>query len=214
MASQTVVRGIDVSQWQGASFDWGEWAGKIGFGMAKATEGDSETDPEFGHHWDSMWQLQADHRLPRFAYSYFRASLDPVVQAAHLVATVKGCGLLPGDNFVLDLEETEPGSGMNDGMAPAHTARAACKCLREVNMLAPGHRVLVYCNPSFAAAGNCAGLSPWYLWLADYGVPAPTAPAPWDRATFWQYSDDPVDGDRFMGTEDQLLAFTRMPDKR
>jgi lysozyme len=206
MTSLTVVQGIDVSRWQ-AAMDWQAWRGKIGFAMAKATEGDSETDAEFTRNWACMRDMQPDHRFARFAYSFFHPSLDPVVQAAHLVATVKGQGLLPGDNFVLDLEVT-------DGLPPAAVARAAAECLQKVNEFAPGHRVLVYTMPSFAEAGNCAGLEPWFLWLADYGVPAPAAPPPWNRATFWQYTDQPIDGDRFMGDEAQLLAFCRMPGSR
>ena len=200
----TVVQGLDVSGFQGA-YPWESQKGKIGFGMAKATEGESFTDPQFGHNWNGMWAL--NRLMPRFAYSYFHPGKDPVVQAAHLVATVKGHGLLPGDNFVLDLEDS-------DGHAPSVVAAQARECLQHVNKLAPGHRVLVYTNPSFAKAGNCAGLGSWYLWLASYGVPAPVAPPPWDRATFWQYTDKPVDRDRFMGTHEQLLAFCRMPDKR
>ena len=207
MASQTVVQGIDISNIQGGEFPWQQWRGKIGFGLIKAVEGDGFTDPDFGRNWDSLWCLQADHRLPRFAYSFFHPAQDPVVQAAHLVATVKGHGLLPGDIFVLDLEVT-------DGLPPHLVAERAKVCLQHVNELAPGHRVLLYTMPSFAQAGNCEGLDPWRLWLADYGVPAPTAPKPWDRCTMWQYSDQPIDGDRFMGTEDELLAFTRMPDCR
>jgi GH25 family lysozyme M1 (1,4-beta-N-acetylmuramidase) len=213
VSALTVVQGIDVSQWQG-SFDWQQWFGKVGFAMAKAVDGDDGTDPYFGHNWDSMWWLDPDHRLPRFAYLYFHASLDPVIQAAHLVATVRGHGLLPGDNFVVDIEETVPGSGENDGIPAAECAPLAIQCLREVNRLAPGHRVLPYMNPSWAQAGGSAGMASWFLWLASYGIPAPVAPPPWDRATFWQFSDQPVDGDRFMGTEDELLAFTRMPAKR
>ena len=207
MTSLTVVQGIDVSSWQGASFPWQQWKGRIGFGLVKAVEGDSETDPDFGRNWDSMWQMQADHRFPRFAYGFFHPSQDPVVQAAHLVATVKGHGLLPGDNFVVDMET-------DDGLPPAVVAERARTCLQHVNELAPGHRVLVYTMPSFALEGHCEGLGAWRLWLADYDVPAPTAPAPWDRATFWQYSDRPVDGDRFLGDEAALLTFCRMPDKR
>ena len=46
--------------------------------------------------------------------------------------------------------------------------------------------------------------------------PAPTAPAPWSAATlkFWQYTDSPIDGDRFLGTEAELLTFTKMPASR
>jgi lysozyme len=206
VTAQTVVQGLDVSKWQG-SFPWKQWRGKIGFGMAKATEGDGWTDPEFGANWDAMWWMNPAHTFPRWAYHFFRPAQDPVVQAAHLVATVKGRGLLPGDNLVCDLE-------VNDGLPPHVVAQRAAAFLHKVNELAPGHRVLVYTYPAFAKAGNCAGLGGWYLWLADYGVPAPAAPAPWERATLWQYTDTPVDGDRFMGTEAQLLAFCRMPDKR
>ena len=206
-------QGIDVAWPQGGRYNWHQWAGKIGFGMCKAAEGETGTDPDFGANWDAMWWLRPDRRLPRFAYLFFHASLDPVVQAAHLVATVKGHGLLPGDNFVLDLEATAA-DGLNDGVDPAVFAVRARECLQHINTLAPGHRVLPYCNPSFAGAGNCAGLDPWYLWVADYGVQRPAVPWPWSKWTFWQRGDQPVDLDVFNGTGEQLLAFTRMPDKR
>lgn len=211
MTSQTIVQGLDVSNWQG-EFAWSAWEGKIGFGLAKAVEGDSETDADFGHNWDSMWFMNATHTFPRFAYGFFHAGQDPVAQAAHLVATVKAHGLLPGDHFVLDLEETA--GGCNDGLTPAQCAPRAVECLREINALAPGHRVLPYMSPSWAEAGGGAGMESWFLWLADYGVPAPTAPKPWSQTTFWQYTDQPIDGDRFMGSEADLLAFCRMPKSR
>lgn len=203
----TVVQGIDISNLQGPRFAWKDWKGKIGFGMAKATEGDGFSDPDFGHNWDAMWWMDQYHRFPRFAYAYFHPAQDPVVQAAHLVSVVKGHGLQPGDNFVLDLEVT-------DGLAPGVVAERAAAFLHRVNDLAPGHRVLVYTFPAFAEAGNCAGLASWYLWIANYGVAAPQVPAPWKTWTFWQYTDSPVDGDRFNGTEQQLLEFCRMPAKR
>jgi lysozyme len=206
VTAQTVVQGLDVSKWQG-DFNWKAWKGKIGFGMCKATEGDGWTDPEFGRSWDAMWWMNATHTFPRFAYHFFHPAQDPVVQAAHLVATVKGHGLQPGDHFVCDLE-------VSDGLRPAVVANRAVQFMHKVNELAPGHRVLLYTFPAFAQAGNCTGLNPWFLWLADYGVPAPAAPKPWQRSTFWQYSDEPIDGDRFMGTEAELLAFCRMPKSR
>ena len=206
-------QGIDVSQWQGA-FPWQDWRGRVAFAMAKAVEGDAETDPDFGTNWDGMWWLDGAHAVPRFAYLFFHAAQDPVVQAAHLVATVRGHGLLPGDNFVLDFEETDEGSGLNDGVPPAAAAARAAECLRKVNELAPGHRVLVYMDPAFAAAGHSAGLGSWFPWIADYGVTVPAVPAPWKDWTFWQWTDQPVDGDRFNGTGEQLLAFCRMPAAR
>jgi lysozyme len=204
------VRGVDVSRWQG---DY-TWPRDISFGMCKATEGTGYTDPELGRNWDAMWELREDRRLPRFAYHFFHAALDPVRQAEFFILTVKQHGLLPGDNLVADFEATDPDSGLNDGVTPEVFAARGEEFLHTVNELAPGHRILPYADPSFAAAGNCSGMAAWYLWVADYGVPQPAVPRPWDRWTFWQDDASPVDTDQFNGTGEQLLAFTRMPDKR
>lgn len=208
--TQGIIRGIDVSRWQG-DFDWHTQPG-LSFGMAKATEFDFE-DAEFKHNWDAMWWYQADHRMPRFAYCFFHASLDPVRQAEFLVSTVKQRGLLPGDNFVLDLEETRK-DGTNDGLAPAVVADRAVTFLHTVNEMAPGHRILPYSYPAFIKAGNCAGMAAWFLWIAEYGVSRPEVPAPWSRWTFWQNSATTIDTDVYNGDLASLLAFTRMPDKR
>ena len=206
------VRGIDVSRWQGLDFDWRQHPG-LSFGMAKATEGTGCTDPAFRHNWDSMWAYQADHRMPRFAYCFFHAAEDPVQQAEFLVLTVKQHGLLMGDNFVLDLESTQPG-GTNDGLPPPVAAERGIRFLHTVNAMAPGHRVLVYSYPAFIRAGNCAGMNAWYLWIANYLVSQPEVDPPWDKWTFWQDGDSPADTDRFNGDLAALLAFTRMPDRR
>ena len=200
----TIVRGIDVSRWQG-DFDWRQHPG-LSFGMAKATES-GFTDPQFGHNWDGMWGYQADHRMPRFAYSFFHPDQDPVQQAEFLVGTVRKHGLLAGDNFVLDLE-------VSGGLPPAEVARRGVAFLHTVNQMAPGHRILVYSYPAFLRAGNCAGMGPWYLWIANYLVSKPEVDAPWSNWTMWQDGDNPIDTDRYNGTLEQLLAFTRMPDKR
>ena len=204
--------GIDVSYAQG-SFNWGAYRGKISFGMCKVTEGLTITDPDWVHNWNSIWSLNTAHNLPRFAYHFFHASDDPVKQAERLVSTVKTHGLLAGDNFVCDLEATES-NGTNDNVAPATVASRAATFCDKVNALAPNHRILVYTNPGFAEAGNCAGLHPWYLWVAHYGVSSPTVPKPWSNWKFWQTGDSPIDEDRFNGTEAELLSFTRMPKSR
>ena len=209
----TVIQGIDVSHWQGA-FNWQAWTGKIGFGLAKAVEGDAGTDADFGRNWDSMWAMNATHTFPRFAYLFFHAGQDPVAQATHLVATVKAHGLLPGDHFVLDLESTSPDAQLNDGLTPAQCAPRAVECLHHINAVAPDHRVLPYMNPAWARAGGSTGMGSWFLWLAEYGVNAPSVPPPWNRWTFWQYTDQPIDGDQYNGTQAELLSFCRMPKSR
>jgi lysozyme len=201
----TEPQGIDISNIQGARWPWAAERGKIGFGMAKATEGMSFTDPDFAANWEAM--LQLSRLMPRFAYCFFHPSEDPRAQAQRFVATVQAQGLLRGDNFVMDLEA-------NDGRAPEIVAAQGIEFLRCVNDLAPGHRVLVYTYPAFAKAGNCAGMESWYLWIANYEVGRPAIPAPWTRWTFWQTGEAPVDTDVFNGTEAQLLEFCRMPKSR
>ena len=110
--------------------------------------------------------------MPRFAYHFFHASDDPVRQAERFVAAVKPHGLLPGDNLVMDLEATRS-DGSNDGVSASVVAERARTFLHTANGLAPNHRVLVYTNPGFAGTGACAGLDPWYLWVAHYGVSSP-----------------------------------------
>lgn len=206
------TEGIDVSRWQGI-FDWNAHPG-LAFAMAKAVEGPEQTDAEFGRNWHAMWEYRADHRLPRFAYLFFHAGADPDKQAAHLVGTAREHGLLPGDGFVLDCEETTAGSGENDGIPAAGCARRAVSCLAAINTLAPGHRVLPYMVPAWARAGGSAGMDGWRVWLADYGVTQPDVPPPWNRWTFWQRGDTPVDRDVFDGDVAKLLTFTRMPASR
>ena len=207
----STVRGIDVSRWQG-DFDWRTQPG-LSFGMAKATEGTGLTDPEFGPNWDHMWTYRPDHRMPRFAYHFFHAALDPVQQAEFFVTAVRAHGLLAGDNFVLDLEATA-GDELNDQMQPAAVAGRAITFLHRVNQLAPGHRVLVYTYPAFARTGATQGMGAWYLWIANYLVSQPEVPQPWSGWTFWQDGDSPIDTDRYNGDLPGLLAFTRMPGKR
>jgi lysozyme len=206
----TEPHGIDVAWPQGARYNWAQWAGKIGFGMCKATEGATLIDPDFAGNWVAM--LEMDRVMPRFAYHFFHAADDPIAQARHFVSTVQGAELLAGDNFVADFEAT---SGLlNDGVPSAEFAERGVAFLHEVNALAPGHRVLPYMNPSFARAGNSAGMGAWYLWVADYGVLSPDVPPPWTTWTFWQTGSDPQDTDVFGGNEAELLAFCRMPQER
>ncbi len=167
-------QGIDVAYPQGPRYNWRQWQGKISFGMCKATEGLTITDSTFVSNWNAMWEL--NRLMPRFAYHFFHASDNPVKQAERLVAAVKPHGLLPGDNLVMDLEATNS-SGSNDGVSPSVVAERARTFLHTANGLAPNHRVLLYTNPGFAETGACAGLNPWALWVADYGVSSRPCPS-------------------------------------
>lgn len=165
------VRGIDVSYQIG----WAGWKERISFGMAKATEGVTYQAPGFPANWAGM----RAEGLIRFAYHFAHPNRDPAEQARYFSDYVRAHGLDPHDHFVVDLETAF-------GIEPIDVSFWAWVFCRTMNTLNPGHRILVYTNPAFAEAGNCAKLAPWALWIAHWDVPRPTVPAPWHRWYFWQ----------------------------
>lgn len=189
------VKGIDVSSYQGL-INWADWKNSIGFAMAKATEGYSYTDPYFVHNWAGIKSIGAY----RFAYHFGHPDKSPYTQADHFVNTVKSAGLHHGDNFVLDLEAAF-------GRTPAQVSAWAIEFVHEVKRRAPGHRVLVYTFPFFAEQGNCSSLGDYYLWIANFGVSAPSVPSPWHNWAFWQYIGVNLDRDEFHGDMEKLKHF-------
>jgi lysozyme len=197
--------GIDVSNFQGAGFDWHDYP-HISFAGVKATEGTTFSDPDFARNWQQMWDVY-DGRLVRIAYCFAHPAEDMAAQADMLVGHAREHGLKDGDHFAIDLETT-------DGLPPAEVARFGAEFSARVNKVAPGHRCLAYTFLDFAQLGNCADQGPWRLWLADYDVAVPTVPAPWKRWSFWQSGGSGLDVDQFNGDRVALLDFARMPADR
>lgn len=198
----TGVQGIDVSNNNG-TLDWTPWRDQISFAMMKASEGVGFIDSQFGRNWNQAWRISGG-KMVRVAYHFGHPGQDPVHQADILTTQARKHGLKPGDHYALDLEVT-------DGQSPDHVAAWAQKFAHRINHVNPGHRCLIYTYPAFAEAGNCAGLEPWFLWIANYGVAAPAVPAPWHEWKFWQYQGTGIDRDMWNGTEQELLDFMRMP---
>lgn len=192
------VRGVDVSAIGQGRFDWHRWAGHIGFGIAKATEGTTFADPEFAHNWEAMGDLG----LWRFAYHYFHPSVDPSSQAQYFLDIAGSADFhTDRDNLVIDLEDT-------DNMSAIDVSFAAWTFVTEINRIARDVRCVVYTYPYFASQGNCAQLGAWPLWIADYGVPTPTVPPPWNDWAIWQESAHSLGNkDVFNGGPDRLKKF-------
>src|SRR5438093_11822267 len=84
------LQGIDISHFNGA-IDWGA-VRRSGRAFAVAAIGDGlYQDPTFAGHWAAIKAAG----LTRGAYQFFRAAVDPVVQADIVVAAVGKLG--PGD---------------------------------------------------------------------------------------------------------------------
>src|SRR5437588_6150581 len=108
-----IVKGVDVSHYDGA-IDWGKVkAASIDFAIIKATENINFIDPEFA----ANWKFAGMSHVVRGAYHFLRPEVDPVAQADYFLAALGPS--LPGDlPPSLDLEVV-------DGLTGAQVAASA-----------------------------------------------------------------------------------------
>jgi lysozyme len=190
------ARGIDVSHHQGP-IDWkAVEADGIGFAFMKATEGATFVDPAFARNWSGAGET----RILRGAYHRFRARRSGAAQADHFLSIVSlRAGDLPP---VLDVETT-------DGVTDTRLVREVRAWLAEVERRT-GKRPVVYTRPGFRRTHLGTALDDYPLWIAEYGVDAPSV----DGWRFWQHSESgrvagiegPVDLDHFSGSHAELQA--------
>ena len=174
-----MVRGIDVSHWDG-TMDWAK-AVNAGarFAWIKATESLSYVDPQFRRNWQ-----ETDGKLPRGAYHFWRAAADPLKQARHFADTV---GIDQGDiPPMLDIEDVYATK-----MASKVSADIAA-CAAEIKRLF-GKPPIIYTArwywDSWVSVPTC--LSKYELAVAHYtAATAPAMPKGWVDWRIWQYSAD------------------------
>lgn len=172
-----MVRGIDVSDYQG-TVNWGAVASsKIEFAITKATEGATFVADTFTTNWAGIRR----EKLVRGAYHFFRPRTDPLAQADLFLDIVK---LEPGDlPPVLDIES-------DDGVDPDRIKSSIRTWLLRVEQ-ATLRRPIVYTYPSFwERMGNWQDFADYPLWIAHYTTePRPWVPGGWRTWTMWQYTD-------------------------
>ena len=174
----TVVRGIDVSYWQG-TINWTsvKGAGKQ-FAMIRHSDG-SYLDPQRFTNWNNA---KAAGLTVGF-YQFFRASQDPYAQADLILAalnTVNGNGR-PNLPPVIDIETY-------DGQSAATVISKVNKWLAYVQSKT-GRQPVLYTSPGCWSGLGYPTPSPLpYLWDAHWTSGCPTVPSPWGRLRFWQYS--------------------------
>ena len=187
-----MIRGIDVSHYQGV-IDWPHVrASGVGFALLKATQGATGTDPTFHRNLDGC---RATGIIPG-AYHFFTPTQDARAQADHFLATI---GDPAGILLALDCEDGGTLKGSD-------YCESAIVWLSVVGTAA-GRKPLVYCSPSFAdERGLGRFLNGFPLWIASYRM-RPKMPAGWQGWAIWQYSsggrvngiEGDVDMDRFNG---------------
>jgi lysozyme len=196
---RSTTAGVDVSYYQG-DIAWPRvYRAGVRFAFIRAYDGTDVFDSKFLANWSGA----RDAKLLRGAYQFFRPELSATDQADLMIKLLRthGMGELP---LVLDVETT---GGLSLD-AVAHQARLWVERVRTELKVEP----IVYTNFGMWRWRGAAELASQPLWLAHYTAQCPSVPPPWQRWTFWQYTDagrvpgitGPVDLDVFDGTLAEL----------
>lgn len=207
----TMLKGIDISHYDG-QVDFAKIkAAGCEFVFIKATEGTDFVDAFF----HTNWQGAKAAGIVRGAYHFFQPSVSVMKQADNFLKTV---GLLePGDLFpVIDAENPR----LWKGITPRHAADLVITWLElvEKQLGVPG---IIYAGDSFVrdilGADARLAQSGRKLYLARYRKTIPPAPKPFADWAFWQFSQTgtwpgikgAVDLDLFKGSRADLMALTK-----
>ncbi len=171
---QGLAQGIDVSQDQN-SVDWPSvQAAGYAFTFVKATDGETYVDPLFAQNWAGAKAAG----LLRGAYHFFRAEDDPQIQAEFFWKTVGGVGELP---MVVDVEES---MGQPNSVVISNLTSFLNSLQGWTNQ-----QPMIYTDSGFWNGLGTSAFGTYPLWIAQYGVAAPTLPAGWALYDFWQHSE-------------------------
>ncbi len=185
--------GVDVSYWD-AEIDWVSVKDfGVEFVFMKATEGDYYQDPTLVERLASTNSVG----LPRSAYHFFRANVDPIKQAESYIRTLEAANSDTELPPIFDME-TNDGKSREEIMAGA-------KIWLDLVEQAFGEKPIIY-SPQFFLENYFSTqngtppdwVSEYSLWLAQYpasysdGLDPFALPNGWSDWAFWQYSDKGV----------------------
>jgi lysozyme len=178
-----VLRGIDVSAYQGSSIAWHSVAASgISFAYIRAADGAGSPDGTFGTNWRGATAAG----VTPGAYLFFEPAQSPTAQANLLVAQLRAVGFTHGDLIpTIDVETT--------GGQPQSVVVANLRTVVDTVSAAIGSLPAIYASPSWwnGYIGSSAfTLDP--LWVANWFVSSPSVPANnWGGTGWqvWQYSD-------------------------
>jgi lysozyme len=169
--------GIDVSRWQrGINWRRVAFAG-YRFAVIRATVGNYYTDPRFYVNWDGAREAG----LLVSAYHVVAPEKPADSQMGHFFNILDGRS--PDLPLVLDVELSREAS--------PETITASIQACADQIEEQEGRKPVIYTARWFWDRNVLDG-SDWTaydLWVANYGVNAPSLPRGWDDWTFWQYSD-------------------------
>jgi lysozyme len=189
-----MVKGCDVSHWNGDIDCQQLKAQGYEFLFAKATEGAYLFDDTYLDNRENAEKAG----LMFGPYHFFHPSQDPVAQAEFFIrkaGSFKGM-LLP----MLDWE-------VSDGLRPSIQI-AKAQVFLDILEKEVGRPPFVYSYESyFSQLALQPSFAKYPLWVAQYAQRV-TIPHPWSQYTIWQYAaDHGLDKDQFIGSTDDLAKF-------
>lgn len=175
----SLVEGVDVASFQGKPAQWQAAAGGIGWAAVKLTELSPAgyVNPDAAADW--AWLKQAGKA--RVGYLFGHPNVSASATVAYFIAELARLGLGDDDAVAVDIEVS---NGRSPSQVASWTAAVAASLRAHLDRIP-----LIYTYPSFAEAGNCAGLGGYPLWISDPNHPAghPAVPAPWKTWAVHQY---------------------------
>ncbi len=169
--------GIDVSYYQGEVVWPRVKKAGVTFAFIRAYDGTEIFDTQFYANWRGAKAAG----IERGAYQYFRPELAPIDQADVLIKVLRtsGTGELPP---VLDIETT---AGL-----PLQTVAERAKIWIDRVRAELKVEPVVYTNPALWRLRPATEISSQALWLAHYTTTCPELALPWQRWSYWQYTDN------------------------
>ncbi len=199
------VLGIDVSSWQGEV----DWVAQVesgkSFAYVKATEGTRYKNPYFGSQYTGSY----DAGMVRGAYHFALPNRSSGRKQAQVFVRNGGGWSADGRTLpgVLDIEYNPYGATCYGKSKKAMRAWIR-SFTREYRRLTT-RDAIIYTTTDWWS--RCTGNSKAFsrtnpLWLARYSTSPGTLPGGWTWATFWQYSNKPIDQNRFSATPERLAV--------
>ena len=200
-----MLKGCDVSSFQGEPGDWTGLAGDIAWAAVKLSEL-SPAAPYVNPDAAADWAWLGENGKLRVAYLFCHPAAPVGDTVALFESTLNTLGYTDDDMIMLDFETT-------DGLGPADCAAWADSVAgllrRDLD-----RQVILYTYLNFAWSGNCAGLGGLPLFISDPSAAPghPTVPAPWGTWALHQYSiSGNIDRDvaNFASQQEMLAALGR-----
>lgn len=201
----TGMWGIDVSSWQG-NVNWSTWTSRgMDFAYVKATEGTGYRNPYFSSQYGGSYRAG----LIRGAYHFALPNRSSgIAQAAYFATNGGGWSrdgkTLPG---VLDIEYNPYGAtcySMTKTQMVAWITAFVTEYKRRTSRDAVIYTTYGWWNQCTGNTTKFSRTNP--LWVARYASSPGTLPGGWPYYTFWQYSNDPIDQNRFSADKSRLTA--------